>query len=113
VGRSFEVVAEGTLDNANARVLGMLRDDIASGISQLRGDDSELTLGLLLHRRWSRESLRTIVNRLESVLMEMADLEVSPDEPGYSLSMALYQNQDPPLQAENVEIRKSKSRRSS
>ena len=82
--RTFDVVSEGTVDNANRLVLGLVRDDLAAGMAQLRGDDSEAALGLLLHRRWSRQSVIKIAERLESLLHELAAAEQDSGELNYS-----------------------------
>jgi predicted ArsR family transcriptional regulator len=112
VARTFDVISRGKLDNANAKVLTTVRNDVDSGIHNLSGDDTETVLGYLLQKRWSEQTLKLLVRRLAALVEEFSEIPEQSD-PLYSLAVGLYPAADVSPVVGKIRIEKLNSQKES
>jgi DNA-binding transcriptional ArsR family regulator len=90
VATVFDVLPpEGTVENVNQKVLSFLRDDLTANIKQLKGDDSELLVGLIWRTQIDRRTFSSFAARLRKLFDEFEGTDCK-DGTAYALNLSLY-----------------------
>lgn len=103
----FEINPPQGVSNANAIVLNFLKNNLNAAIANLRGDDEEKLIGLIMGARINPEQFIDFCKKMQELIKEFSQLDSSAGV-GYTLNLSLYPYLDQgPLK--RIEIQKKQA----
>lgn len=110
VAKSFDITPpEGSVTNANARILGFLRDDLGATIESLKPDDSDELTGLICRAKINKTHFVEFSKRLRTLIDEFGSISEAHGEQ-YALNVSLYPHRVDYGPLGRVQIKKKQER---